>query len=923
MLYHLPEGSEIFPLDWLMALKNVHTGKPFLEDCERFGLIQDPEPLKIPGYERVKLPIGLTIGTPRDVLDLVASLKPSPGPPDLLAMPMVGVNCAACHVGQLRYKNRDLPIIEGAPNLFNLDLFYQELFQSAAATIGNPDKFQTFLKDLGTLGAKSEVSRALLKFFDGIRKNQSEVSSTAEKAIIERSRGLLDGGEYGSRLKAPDGTNAYRLLFNRFEFLRTLVSLHVGGELVTSPGPGRIDAFGSVRRLVFKKAPKMPLNSPVSFPHVWGLRQLEWFHWDGNTNSLMERNIGQAMGLGAIADLETGASTVLPLNIHTLENLCAELTPPDWPEDQFGAVDTSSEKYSRGAALFVQHCAKCHDRQKDGQKRPGNSITFGLQEIGTDPHRARAFASPLEDGKPFTRELQAVAQKVKKHASSDAHPGEFRGRLDLPEQQIRWITTLGYVARPLEGIWATAPYLHNGSVPTLDDLLKPEDQRPVCFPLGHREYDPVKLGYVAEFAKVPAAERARVFVYDTRVPGNSNQGHNFGADLGSADREALLEYLKVMDPPDMFAPARLGISSRRKGSGDRSAGLGTSAGAAGAAMEEVPPNEASDIEELKHLQLEQMRTDAREKHVEPTERGQHPKHHGFVVARFTVADNLREDLRVGLFREPKTYTAVIRFSSTGERDDRVLDNHGMAIKVLGVKPARPSESGADVQTQDFVLLDHPLFFTPNVASLLAFSRKKKSLRLDQGLTGKALLEALREAFPNELRLLEGRKQRIKSPLEAEYFSTTPYKFGQRAVKYSAKPEQSKDYLRETLVEQLRPHEQRGSASPTRYPAARFGFYVQRQSDPSTMPIEDPTVEWKSPWERVASIEINAQEFDFPARWAWGNSLSFSPWHALDEHRPLGGINRARKIVYPASADLRLRYLNAPKEPAEAEIPTKN
>ena len=89
-----------------------------------------------------------------------------------------------------------------------------------------------------------------------------------------------------------------------------------------------------------------------------------------------------------------------------------------------------------------------------------------------------------------------------------------------------------------------------------------------------------------------------------------------------------------------------------------------------------------------------------------------------------------------------------------------------------------------------------------------------------------------------------------------------------------------------------------------------------------MPIEDPTVEWKSAWERVATIEIDAQDFDFPARWEWGNKLSFSPWHALEEHRPLGGINRARKIVYPASFDLRFQNLNAPKEPTEADIPMK-
>ena len=171
-----------------------------------------------------------------------------------------------------------------------------------------------------------------------------------------------------------------------------------------------------------------------------------------------------------------------------------------------------------------------------------------------------------------------------------------------------------------------------------------------------------------------------------------------------------------------------------------------------------------------------------------------------------------------------------------------------------------------------------------------------------------------------MRLLEWRKKHIKSPIEEEYFSTTPYKLGEMAVKYSAKPEQSRDYLREVLAQQLRPHDQPASASTSRPPAARFGFYVQRQSDPATMPIEDPTVEWTSVWEKLATIEIDAQDFDFPARWEWGNKLSFSPWHALDEHRPLGGINRARKIVYPASAHLRLTNLNAQKEPTEADIP---
>jgi len=335
-------------------------------------------------------------------------------------------------------------------------------------------------------------------------------------------------------------------------------------------------------------------------------------------------------------------------------------------------------------------------------------------------------------------------------------------------------------------------------------------------------------------------------------------------------------------------------------------------------MENVPPGEASDILKLKELQLEQMRFEAAMKHVKPVERGQHPKHHGFVVARFTVDANLADELRVGLFREPKTYRAVIRFSNTGERDDRLPDNHGMAIKVFAVSSP---DGRTGPQDQDFVLLDHPQFFTPNVARLLAFSQKKKSLVLEKHLTGKALLEELKASFSNEVGLLEGRKQRLRSPLDAEYFSTTPYRFGKTAVKYRANPEQSpdqfKDYLRDVLVEELSPHERPASARAPRCPAVRFGFYVQRQTDPAATPIEDPTVVWKSPWEKVATIEIEPQEFDFPERKGWGNKLSFSPWHALDEHRPLGGINRARKDVYPASFNLRTQSLVE-----EADIPMK-
>ena len=133
-----------------------------------------------------------------------------------------------------------------------------------------------------------------------------------------------------------------------------------------------------------------------------------------------------------------------------------------------------------------------------------------------------------------------------------------------------------------------------------------------------------------------------------------------------------------------------------------------------------------------------------------------------------------------------------------------------------------------------------------------------------------------------------------------YYSTTPYAFGTTtAVKYRAKPEgpnvllqtkmEGKHYLRKALVEHL----------TTLNQPATFGFYVQRRGDLQAMPIEDPTIEWTSPWERVATIAIDAQVFNFPERLAWGNALTNTPWHALKEHRPLGGIHRARRGIYVA------------------------
>src|SRR5439155_20682065 len=122
-----------------------------------------------------------------------------------------------------------------------------------------------------------------------------------------------------------------------------------------------------------------------------------------------------------------------------------------------------------------------------------------------------------KDGREFAAVLQATLAGIKKTLYQSNHISPSEQAVMEPEQGVRWVTTRGYIARPLNGVWATAPYLHNGSVPTLDDLLKPAADRPQKFLVGYRVYDADKLGYVCDPAKVPEDIRKGLFEYDTTL----------------------------------------------------------------------------------------------------------------------------------------------------------------------------------------------------------------------------------------------------------------------------------------------------------------------------------------------------------------------------------------------------------------------
>ena len=298
---------------------------------------------------------------------------------------------------------------------------------------------------------------------------------------------------------------------------------------------------------------------------------------------------------------------------------------------------------------------------------------------------------------------------------------------------------------------------------------------------------------------------------------------------------------------------------------------------------EYPPEgEGEAIAELAalHLKIHQVQPG-------PSLRGEHSKQHAGVWATFRVLEGIPDAMRVGLFAVPGSYVALVRFSNGRAQDDTQPDVHGMAVKVLV-----PNESGV-LLMQDFVVADHPVFFARTVKHLLDFVAATASdVPFSQIAADYPALAGFTRVATTSL-------------LATTYWSQTPYKLGAAAVKYVVTPSeaevatstplaQSPDCLRDALVEHL----------SLRRVRATFDLSVQLQTDAIAMPVEDPTVEWTAAPVRLAAVTIHPQEFDSPTQRDAFANLLWSPWHALPDHAPLGGINRARRRVYAGSSALR-------------------
>ncbi|MFM8698366.1 MAG: di-heme-cytochrome C peroxidase, partial [Phycisphaerales bacterium] len=759
--YHrTSQGSAVMPFDLFMALEQGGSTALFRADevSDRFGLVT------VPADPRTN-PDGLPIGLVRTSV-----------PEGRWKGDWIGLTCSACHSSELSYKGTRIRIEGGSNHAFDFAGYIAALDEALAATQRDPAKF-------GRTAARMQVSGA---------------------EAMDALRASLD--------KAAHAVHQY---------------ISHDAAMATPSGPGRMDALTLIHNRALGGATALRENwmaalAPAKPPFLWNAPQSSWVQWTGVASDPLLRNSTESMGVFVAMDLRSESpekglfeSTVDVRGQVRIEEVLRRLAPPKWPEEVLGAIDR--EKAARGRLLFAENCAQCHSTyphrwsvpKVDGKRFIENAIVPEAY-VGTDPMQFQTpafgrkpefltgvlspwLSPPFKGGAldPSTSMLVSAREQVVSRAASragltaqelvDAHG--YRFAWEKPPSQP------SYKAGPRDGVWATPPFLHNGSVPSLYDLLLPAKDRPKQFMVG-RDFDPVKVG-------VDTTGASGTFLLDTTKIGNSNAGHSFqngprgggtiGRLLADEERWALVEYLKsIPSEPAQVAPYG-GPADAVEAWQDvgffnvmypEPYELPSPALALG--EERVLPGEDALIQEFVDQTLARMRIQYPE--GSEVRRDAHPKSHGLVKARFEVADGLPPELRHGVFAAPKAFDALVRFSASGTEvsSDTVKQAHGMAIKLLDVPGEKALADEAGATTQDFVMINYPTFLSQNVADYEAFHSAR--------VAGLAQTEVFLKMNPPVLRAIEGLNgSPMWNPLQSRYWSQTPYRLGSGAMKFSARP----------------------------------------------------------------------------------------------------------------------------------------
>jgi len=551
------QGSRLLPEAWFDALEQP-TSTAMLADpafLATFGYLPAPD-----GSHRY--PIGFAIDRQDDDAFAVTKLRWYQGQRGgHQAEPWVGMNCSACHTAQLTYKGTSFRV-DGGPSLTDFQSLIETIDAALNATRSNQEKWNRFASRV-LKGKDTATNRSLLQ------------------------------AELGRMIKWQERTDALNTTPLRYGF-------------------GRVDAFGHIfnKIVLFSGSDNSmanPADAPVSFPFLWNIQRQSSVQWNGIApNSKIRlragdfdygaigRNTGEVLGVfgeimiapqtGLFSSFGGYVSSVDIKNLNRMESLVKQLQPPKWPRE-FPPIDRKLA--SKGAALFEANCSNCHisttethDTERMQLFRTAsdktditdvwmacNAYTYAMRRGNlTDRNTKADDLIPVSDaltgavkGAMYNRKTELIGIALGKIFGGDTPPPTVidhvwsGGPRSIRDQRYRLCLNadnkfLAYKARPLDGIWATAPYLHDGSVPTLYDLLLPAKERPRQFYVGNREYDPKRVGYVSDVDNGPAT-----FLFKTTdgdggpIDGNGNQGHEYHVgSLSDADRWALVEYLKSL-----------------------------------------------------------------------------------------------------------------------------------------------------------------------------------------------------------------------------------------------------------------------------------------------------------------------------------------------------------------------------------------
>jgi hypothetical protein len=522
--YQAQQGAQVIAYDIFLNLEVAAGQELFRSDAnsDRYGLItQAPNPRSNPDG----LPIGLTKTIVTD-----GRWKGE----------TVGMTCSACHNAQLTFRGRKVRIDGGFNHTFDFMSYIFALDDAMQATLTDAAKFDRLAARAGASG--------------------------------------------------PDAKSALR---KRFESDAARVHNYRATTMVTPIvwGPGRIDAFNLITSRMLATETGIAENwsspmAPVKPPFVWNAPQGSWTQWSGTVQDPIARNHGETLGVFLPMDFRSKTpqdglfeSGAMLANLNGIEHLLDRLAPPKWPEEVLGKIDR--QKATKGKALFMTHCAGCHNAYPYTWTAPNKYgkrfIEVGLvpqKYVGTDPAQfvrtqAYAITGPLSAYFPAPYKDQTIIptaamrqdltrlslrRALESLKLSDAELLDYNGYRELPGPPP---PVESWKAAPRDGVWATGPFLHNGSVPNLYEMLVPAKQRSKKFYVG-REFDPVKVG-------IDTSGKSGMFLFDTSLIGNSNAGHSFengprgngiiGPLLTDAQRWALVEYLKsIPEEPGRVTP---------------------------------------------------------------------------------------------------------------------------------------------------------------------------------------------------------------------------------------------------------------------------------------------------------------------------------------------------------------------------------